>query len=303
MVNFRYHIVSLVAVFLALGLGVLMGSTVIDQGLVKRLEQNAKGLDGRLTALQAQNDALVRQQDLWDSFGRTSLLPLTKGKLRGRSVVIVSQDGSDARTIDGIAQTLTDAGASIAGRVGLTAKWAIKDDTVREALAVALGVQAAPTPALLQAASERIGERLSEPGDPAAQGDLLAALRDAGFLTLDPTGAGAFPAATSILVMVPSGDKDAKPPQNQFFVPLLRALVAAQRRAAVAETLGSADSLADRVRSDGTLRAAVATVDDADLALGRIALVSALRTLAGGLGGQHYGARRSATAIVPQGAL
>ena len=32
MINFRFHLVSLIAVFLALGLGILVGSTVVDQG-------------------------------------------------------------------------------------------------------------------------------------------------------------------------------------------------------------------------------------------------------------------------------
>ena len=38
MINFRFHLVSLIAVFLALGLGILVGSTVIDQGIVNRLD-------------------------------------------------------------------------------------------------------------------------------------------------------------------------------------------------------------------------------------------------------------------------
>ena len=31
MINFRFHVVSIVAVFLALALGVVMGSTVVDR--------------------------------------------------------------------------------------------------------------------------------------------------------------------------------------------------------------------------------------------------------------------------------
>ena len=31
MINFRFHLVSLIAVFLALALGVVMGATVIDR--------------------------------------------------------------------------------------------------------------------------------------------------------------------------------------------------------------------------------------------------------------------------------
>src|SRR5438876_572478 len=38
LISFRYHVVTIVAVFLALGLGVLAGTTVLDQGLVKNLK-------------------------------------------------------------------------------------------------------------------------------------------------------------------------------------------------------------------------------------------------------------------------
>ena len=40
MINLRYHIVSLVAVFLALGMGIVMGSTVIDRVTVDALNNN-----------------------------------------------------------------------------------------------------------------------------------------------------------------------------------------------------------------------------------------------------------------------
>ncbi|TMK19625.1 MAG: copper transporter, partial [Actinobacteria bacterium] len=45
MINLRYHIVSLAATFLAFGLGILAGTTVIDQGLVSSLRQNTSALE------------------------------------------------------------------------------------------------------------------------------------------------------------------------------------------------------------------------------------------------------------------
>ena len=38
MINLRYHIVSVVAVFLALGIGLALGSTFVDSILVNELE-------------------------------------------------------------------------------------------------------------------------------------------------------------------------------------------------------------------------------------------------------------------------
>ena len=42
MINFRFHVVSLIAIFLALALGVVIGAGVIDRGVVDTLEQPAR---------------------------------------------------------------------------------------------------------------------------------------------------------------------------------------------------------------------------------------------------------------------
>ena len=38
MINFRFHVVSLIAIFLALALGVVIGAGVIDRGVVDALD-------------------------------------------------------------------------------------------------------------------------------------------------------------------------------------------------------------------------------------------------------------------------
>ena len=51
MINFRFHLVSLIAVFLALALGVVMGSTVIDRAVVNGLENRIKHVENKAEAL------------------------------------------------------------------------------------------------------------------------------------------------------------------------------------------------------------------------------------------------------------
>ena len=46
MINFRFHIASLVAVFLALALGVVMGSTVVDRAIVESLRTQIDDVRG-----------------------------------------------------------------------------------------------------------------------------------------------------------------------------------------------------------------------------------------------------------------
>ena len=59
MINFRYHIVSLIAVFLALAIGVIMGSAVIDRAIVNRLEDQQTSLERRIGDVLAQALLLV----------------------------------------------------------------------------------------------------------------------------------------------------------------------------------------------------------------------------------------------------
>src|SRR5687768_2183067 len=90
MINLRYHIVSLAAVFLAFGLGILAGTTVIDTGLVSQLRENTKAIENDLNTVRANASELQRQLDVWENFGRSIAPPLLQGRLAGRAVVIVA---------------------------------------------------------------------------------------------------------------------------------------------------------------------------------------------------------------------
>ncbi|MDI6906058.1 MAG: copper transporter, partial [Thermoanaerobacterales bacterium] len=61
-INLRYHIVSLVAVFLALGIGILIGSAVLgNDTIAKSQQQVADRLEKHLNELRHENE-VVRQQ-------------------------------------------------------------------------------------------------------------------------------------------------------------------------------------------------------------------------------------------------
>ena len=61
MINFRYHLVSIVAVFLAIAIGVVIGSTVIDSATVSVLRQQQESLDNRIDNVEAENGRLSRE--------------------------------------------------------------------------------------------------------------------------------------------------------------------------------------------------------------------------------------------------
>ena len=54
MISFRYHVVTIVAVFVALAVGLLMGTAFLDQGLVSDLQNRTASLSNKVSQLQGE---------------------------------------------------------------------------------------------------------------------------------------------------------------------------------------------------------------------------------------------------------
>ena len=92
MISLRYHIVSLVAVFLALALGIVVGSTVLQEGTVSVLRATSQEVRQRSEENRTENLALKQEISRLQSFGTAVLPELVQGRLRGRSVVLLDTD-------------------------------------------------------------------------------------------------------------------------------------------------------------------------------------------------------------------
>ena len=68
MINFRFHLVSLIAVFLAMGLGILVGSTVVDQVIVDRLDREIRSVSHESNQLKSDNSQLKDQVSQLNDF-------------------------------------------------------------------------------------------------------------------------------------------------------------------------------------------------------------------------------------------
>ncbi len=299
MINLRYHIVSLVAVFLALAIGVIAGTTVINDQVVKGLERSDKTLRDSLKTQQNANSALKTELGLWDTWGGSVARSLEKDKLKGKTVLLIVSGGVDGKIVSNVQNALTVAGATRGGSIAFSSRWSFADATAVQQLASIFGLGPAATAAdIATQGAGKLASRLGTPGDPNGAGDVLQALSQGGFIQVtDPTG-GSFPPAGSLVLWLSSGATNPSPPDGQFSLPLLRALV--QRAAvAVGEPMGSADSLCDQIHADSTLNKTVATADHADTIPGVAALIAGLHDVAAGQPAPHYGTRRGTTAVAP----
>ena len=299
MINFRYHVVSLVAVFLALAIGVIAGTTVINHEVVKGLEASDRTLRNRLSTQQDENDALKNELSLWKSFGTGITPSFVKDRLKGKKVVLLIANGVSGSIVGDVEDTLRAAGASRAGTITFSAKWALTDDPTKQQLGLAVGAGSTSDPAALERqAAQRLAQRLAVAGNPGEKGDLINSLKEDGFITIDDPTGGEFPPAGSLIVWLSSGSNDPSPPDAQFTLPLLRGL-AGTAPIAVGEPLGAAVSLSDAIKDDAALSRSIATADHVDQIPGWISLVAGLHDVAAGLQAPHYGVRRGDSGVAP----
>jgi hypothetical protein len=258
MINFRYHIVSLIAVFLALAIGVIMGSAVIDRAIVNRLEDQQRSLESRLTGIEKQNDELKAEngdlRDTAEQLADQGSQRLLANSLLDVPVVIVATRGVESGGFDDLLSILTTAGADQRGTIWLTDRFELTSEDERRDLAGALDAPLTMSAdGLRTLALTRLSTRIRDAAGPASIDDpsvtttssttststtttlpaepavdVFTALRDAGFLDFDvpegqPVEAGPNLTAGTRVVFV-SGEK-ADVPVDEVAVPFASLLV------------------------------------------------------------------------------
>ncbi|HEY2522140.1 MAG TPA: copper transporter [Streptosporangiaceae bacterium] len=124
MIDFRYHLVSIVAVFLALAVGIVLGSTELRGAAFSALDRTSSALSAKLEAADNQNSTLQQQVQGDRQFAQAAEPVLVKHLLDSKRVVIVTTPGAPGSVVNGIKTGLTDAGATVSGQVALSAKFA-----------------------------------------------------------------------------------------------------------------------------------------------------------------------------------
>jgi hypothetical protein len=197
MINFRFHIASLIAVFLALALGVVMGSTVIDRAIVDSLRSRINTVEDNVDREKARNDALTTERDQLNQYVEQSAPWTVDGQLTDQAVGIIAERGINEDTVKAQAALLRQGGGTVPGILWLEAPWSLGGDgTNSDALRAALGSSTNRDNALrteaLTALARRLGQGSAAPGE----SDVVDALAKAGFVTLEGAGDGDVSAAT-----------------------------------------------------------------------------------------------------------
>ncbi len=303
MIDFRYHLVSIVAVFLALAIGLVVGATALQGPVVTGLNNTATQEQKTIKGLQAQNAALSaalsKQAAADGAFAKAGAAYLVSDLLRGQQVVVVAAPGADSGTVSGVAAAVAQAGATVTGQVRLTPQFFDTSPATESAL-TSLAQQLAPVGSGLPSAVS--GDQISGQ-EAAAQVLAYSLVRKAGTAGLAPAqiqqvingfgqqgflqvsaangGTGLASQADLAVVVIPATPvANVSDPFNLALVAVAEQLRKAGQGAMLAGSqAGSGPSSAIDAVNSGAAGVSLNTVDDADTVMGQVMVVQVLRLM------------------------
>ncbi len=331
MINFRYHVVSLTAVFLALAVGLVLGSTVLNGPMLDALNNQVNTLGRDNSQLREQVSFLEEEASREETFAAEAAPMLLSDTLTGRRVALVVLPGAEDYG-EGVAEMLRLAGASITATLQVTDKFTHPAHRLDELLDLAHrvvppsvdaerlpafdGVEAsaalwaavlldgAPVPAPADDEQEQVAEEeAAEPEGPVVKTvpdqerrEVLSSYVATEFLTMPDGPSG--PAEILVVVTgLPVTDADADE-RNQAMLTVVEQLHLAGPLVVAAAGPSGSGNLVVEIRRDPALSASISTVDNAATPQGQVAAALAVaRHLAAGPG--HYGTGSGAERLLP----
>jgi hypothetical protein len=312
-ISLRHHAISLAAVFLALAVGVFLGSGVLSDTLLSGLRDEKQDLSKQITSLTDQRNALNEKLAAADDFDKQMSSRIVKDALAGKSVVLFRTPDADNDDVAAMSRIVGQAGGIVTGTVALTKEFvdansAEKLRSVVNSSIVPAGAQLSTT---LVDQGSQAGDLLGiallinrnpaiRPADDAQRDTVLAALRDTGFLTYQGDHLGA---ANTAVVITGGALGDDAGNQGSTVARFAAGMAPHGSGTVLAGRDGSATgtSALAVTRSDAGMAADVTTVDDIGSESGRITTVLALQNLINGASSGKFGTGPgSASVTVPQ---
>jgi hypothetical protein len=303
MIDSRYHLVSIVAVFLALAIGIVLGSTELQGPTYSVLDSTTWALQNQVDQVTGMLDAAQAQANVDEAYAAAVEPTVLRGLLTGQRLVIITEPGAQASVATAITNAATsDAGATITGQIALQPKLFDTGNATQSSLkqvnmdmAQASGIMLDSSETSQQQAAQVLATEIltkwpGSSGQPATSPQaMLAAYANSGFLT---TSGQPATQATLAVVITPQNapiDGSSAPP-SELLVPLAEELAAHSSATVVAgSATGSGPGSPIAVLRASSATSQVSTVDDADFISGQTMVIQALATQLGGGKPASYG--------------
>jgi hypothetical protein len=301
-IDFRYHIVSIVSIFLALAVGIVLGAGPLKGEIGSTLQNEIAGLRDDKAQLNTERNQLQARLDQRDAYLSAVSGRVLAETLAERTVALVVLPGAGAPNTEAVTEAVQKAGGRVASTTTVSPDWvstgkeaAARDLLVQQAAtatAVDLSTAASLAPrdvllATLLTRTAPAGDR--GPDDESARA-ALKTLADGGLLSVD---APEFARADLVVVLsgrVTDGSEKTQVATAQRWVGLAAALDVRSRGAVMAadvEPKADGTSVLSTLREDPAVAKAVTGVDDVANPVGIASVVFGLSEQYGGSAGQY----------------
>jgi hypothetical protein len=276
----RYHTTSLIAVFIALAIGILIGAEFGGDALNSTRKDLERSLVGNLQDARSRADELSGELNRSNEFAERVYPVLTRERLEGRRIALIALGDLPGEITDDVKEALAPTGARLIG-VGVVRE-PVDINALAEDLAKTRFADLRTNSDALSELGTGLGRQL------VVGGTLLDAVHGALF----SRASGSFGALDGVIVVRDQPEEmgavqDAK--ADQFEEALMSGITATRMPAVGVETSSAESSSVSFFQSND-----LASVDDVDLTAGQVALVF---TLLGADG--SFGVKGSADQLLP----
>jgi len=312
MIDFRYHLVSIVAIFLALSLGLLLGSTALAGPVQRGLNGLSKAEQRQINNLLQEKAQLQGQISSENQFALTNAPAMLHDVLAGQRVALVLAPGAPGSITSGVEQALRTAGAKVTGSLQLDPAFFDTSAAASQKLSQVAAQYAQPAGVILTGtaqaqASELLAHVIMTQGtagqpvpgeqDPVSV-QAVQGLAGGGYLTKSGQPWNRATLAVVVTPATPPSTDDANA-ESQALVTLAQQLNLAGLGTVVAGTIsGSGPGSAIDVMRAGGRTGHLSSVDNADYPIGQIVVAQALADRQNGRNG-NYGVTATASAAGP----
>lgn len=309
MISLRSHVISLAAVFLALAIGVALGSGLLSDTVLSGLRDDKNQMQTQIDSLTDDKNALNEKLSAAGDFDAQMAPRILRDSLAEKTVILFRTPDAADDDVEALTRAVEQGGGRVTGSIGLTQEFV--DANSAEKLLSVVNSPVVPAGAQLNTTSVDQGSQAGDllgiallinpdpevpPVDDTARDTVLATLRDTGFVTY---GTERIAAADTAIVVTGGGLGDDAGNQGATVARLAAALAPHGSGIVLVGREGSASgtSAVAVTRSDAALNSAVSTVDDVDRESGRITSVLALSDMINGGRPGQFGTGPGAAAV------
>jgi hypothetical protein len=301
-ISYRYHVVSVIGIFLALALGVVIGTSALNGAVVGDLRRQVTDLKSSNSSAAAANGQLQARAGDGDALAKAYGSRVIGGALKGVPVVILGAPGATDDLKRAAAAEVAVAGGRIVGQAQLTSAF---DDPQRandiKGLATAgahpVGLTLPQTDDAGLLAGALLGYVLLGHGQAT---DLTQVISGLTTLNMIKTEGGNIAAGKLLLFVAPGAQSTVDGAGKMMMNTAIQLATTGGAMVVVGDSAAARPTgLIGLIRADAHAQESVSTVDNATGALGQVGMVLAGAQVITGRKGQ-YGTGSGADSVLPQ---